>query len=78
MVAPDMVHFYYAVVAKKPSQSVRTICLISYSFSHLVDALIYIFFLKDVRRQVWRWRWWWRCTVAEGDKYAHTTEVVTL
>ena len=49
MVIPALVYIFVGIIYNKPSQTLSTVCWISYALSNLVDAVIYIFFLPDVR-----------------------------
>lgn len=49
MIIPDLTFLFEAVIKDKYSEDLQNLCWISYAVSNLLDAAIYIFFIKDVR-----------------------------
>ena len=54
MIVPDLTYLFVAVINERNSPILLAICWISYCISNLVDAWIYIFMQRDVRRHLWK------------------------
>ena len=50
MIIPDMTYLFVAVINNKDDEHLELTCMIFYAVSNLLDAAIYIYFLKDVRK----------------------------
>lgn len=49
VILPDLVHFFYGILAHNPSVILNIACHISYSLANLLEGVVYIFLLPDVR-----------------------------
>ena len=52
MIIPDLTYLCVGVIQNNPSNTLRYACWISYGTSNFLDAIIYIFFLEDVRKHL--------------------------
>ena len=54
MTIPDVAYLLIAIIPNKPSETLSTICWISYGVSNLLDAWIYVYLQHDVRNFIKR------------------------
>lgn len=49
MIVPDLVYLFIGIIHGNATDVLKNACWISYAISNLIDAVLYIFLLKDVR-----------------------------
>ena len=52
IIVPDMAYMFLMTLQKKTSDSLLSICVISYSLSNIIDGLLYIFLQPKIRKRL--------------------------